>query len=377
MKKNVLQLLVVLMLALSLSGCGCEHEWVEANCVTPKTCSLCQETEGEALGHEYDKWDVINDEKMSHACVNCDAAETREIDRETVLNDQIPGSWDSEYVRKEDNRLDFDGYRYTFYEDHTFVWSSNAGESVEGEWNYLDYVDGVSQGYIVELMSEVNGEEQVALLVAEDQYVIFELAQGEYETYYPRAENVEPVKEKIGDAPVGPRDDHFVICEIETFENSVDDTILYTAARLVGAKIPKGNVERQVSEDFISYNVSSKGTSLMHIAFVDSTGEFIWEEDARNEIALIYVAVEPEQRESTLTKLALICLMRECDGNLTPKEAEQILLDLQDGLELMAEGRMQTDGSIIGVQKNDVRYWVDASDEAFFAISKNPLGDIL
>ena len=29
----------------------CEHEWVEANCETPKTCSLCEATEGEALGH--------------------------------------------------------------------------------------------------------------------------------------------------------------------------------------------------------------------------------------------------------------------------------------------------------------------------------------
>ncbi len=32
---------------------NCEHEWVDADCVTPKTCSKCSETEGEALGHTW------------------------------------------------------------------------------------------------------------------------------------------------------------------------------------------------------------------------------------------------------------------------------------------------------------------------------------
>ena len=31
---------------------ACEHEWSEANCLAPKTCSKCGSTEGEALGHE-------------------------------------------------------------------------------------------------------------------------------------------------------------------------------------------------------------------------------------------------------------------------------------------------------------------------------------
>lgn len=31
----------------------CEHEWADANCTTPKTCKLCGETEGKALGHSY------------------------------------------------------------------------------------------------------------------------------------------------------------------------------------------------------------------------------------------------------------------------------------------------------------------------------------
>ena len=31
----------------------CDHEWTEATCTTPKTCSICGVTEGEALGHDW------------------------------------------------------------------------------------------------------------------------------------------------------------------------------------------------------------------------------------------------------------------------------------------------------------------------------------
>ena len=51
--KKIGILLLTLVCLLALAGCGCEHEWVEADCVTPKTCSLCGETEGEALGHTW------------------------------------------------------------------------------------------------------------------------------------------------------------------------------------------------------------------------------------------------------------------------------------------------------------------------------------
>ena len=31
----------------------CDHVWVDADCTTPKTCSVCGATEGEAMGHSY------------------------------------------------------------------------------------------------------------------------------------------------------------------------------------------------------------------------------------------------------------------------------------------------------------------------------------
>ena len=42
---------LIFLLAMLLTGCGCEHEWADATCLASKTCKRCQETEGEALGH--------------------------------------------------------------------------------------------------------------------------------------------------------------------------------------------------------------------------------------------------------------------------------------------------------------------------------------
>jgi hypothetical protein len=53
MKKQITRIVLMLLCVLLLSGCACSHEWTEADCLTPKTCSKCQETEGEALGHQW------------------------------------------------------------------------------------------------------------------------------------------------------------------------------------------------------------------------------------------------------------------------------------------------------------------------------------
>ena len=65
MKKKVAILALALVLVLALTGCACKHEWVEANCVTPKTCSKCQEVEGEALGHTWVDADCVTPKTCS------------------------------------------------------------------------------------------------------------------------------------------------------------------------------------------------------------------------------------------------------------------------------------------------------------------------
>lgn len=52
MKRTILVILVV-ALAFCLTACGCEHEWNEATCTTPKTCKLCEATEGEVKAHQW------------------------------------------------------------------------------------------------------------------------------------------------------------------------------------------------------------------------------------------------------------------------------------------------------------------------------------
>ena len=37
---------------LDITNLSCEHSWLDATCTEPKTCELCGETEGEALGHD-------------------------------------------------------------------------------------------------------------------------------------------------------------------------------------------------------------------------------------------------------------------------------------------------------------------------------------
>ncbi len=44
-------ILLATVLALTMCNRDCDHEWNQATCVLSKTCSLCGETEGEALGH--------------------------------------------------------------------------------------------------------------------------------------------------------------------------------------------------------------------------------------------------------------------------------------------------------------------------------------
>ncbi len=80
MKKKVALLLLVVLSMLVLAGCACEHEWVDANCTAPKTCSLCEETEGAPLGHSW-------------LAATCAAPKTCETCGETT-GDALPHTFD-------------------------------------------------------------------------------------------------------------------------------------------------------------------------------------------------------------------------------------------------------------------------------------------
>lgn len=51
--KKLRMMTLLLMMCLLLASCCISHEWADAACTTPKTCTKCGETEGEALGHDW------------------------------------------------------------------------------------------------------------------------------------------------------------------------------------------------------------------------------------------------------------------------------------------------------------------------------------
>ena len=53
MKQRLLPIILVMALVCSMSACGCKHEWKEATCTSPKTCKLCEATEGDVIAHEW------------------------------------------------------------------------------------------------------------------------------------------------------------------------------------------------------------------------------------------------------------------------------------------------------------------------------------
>ncbi len=68
MKKLILLLLALFLLVpvICLTSCDdeksgeeCTHTWADATCTTPKTCTKCHKTEGEALGHDYGEFVTV------------------------------------------------------------------------------------------------------------------------------------------------------------------------------------------------------------------------------------------------------------------------------------------------------------------------------
>lgn len=79
MKRAFLITALAVFLALCLSACGCRHEWQEATCETPKTCSVCGDAEGEPLPHTPGEWmlqglDYLNaKDYLARKCTVCGA----------------------------------------------------------------------------------------------------------------------------------------------------------------------------------------------------------------------------------------------------------------------------------------------------------------
>lgn len=77
-KKSML-CVVSLLLVLTLTGCGCEHEWSEATCTTAKVCSKCEKQEGEPLGHSWNEA-TCTEPKTCTTCKEIEGSELGHIE---------------------------------------------------------------------------------------------------------------------------------------------------------------------------------------------------------------------------------------------------------------------------------------------------------
>ena len=61
------------------------HEWLDATCTAPKTCPVCEETEGTVLGHDWSEWSTtveptyITEGTESRTCGRCRETEERPV----------------------------------------------------------------------------------------------------------------------------------------------------------------------------------------------------------------------------------------------------------------------------------------------------------
>lgn len=76
--KKIGILIIALALLLVLSACGCEHEWKDAACGLPKTCTLCGEVEGEPGDHTWQ--DATCDAPKT--CTLCGATEGEKLEHQ-------------------------------------------------------------------------------------------------------------------------------------------------------------------------------------------------------------------------------------------------------------------------------------------------------
>ena len=66
MKRKLFYGLMLISMGTMLTGCHMKHEWADATCTEPKTCTVGGETEGEALGHQ---WVDATCEEAKHCSV--------------------------------------------------------------------------------------------------------------------------------------------------------------------------------------------------------------------------------------------------------------------------------------------------------------------
>lgn len=199
MKRTVLKMGIMLLVCCLLAGCGaepeCQHQWTEADCLNAKSCTLCGQTEGEALGHDWQEascakaghcsrcgeergealehslggW-ILGDGDMYRICSVCESEEHEALDYEAFAMQAIPGHWhifrcieNDEYFFAEEQPTDRPDMEIIFNEDGSFIARGFESGNGEGSWNFdrAEYHQSVKEHELY-LRMEMDGSEAFA-----------------------------------------------------------------------------------------------------------------------------------------------------------------------------------------------------------------------
>lgn len=185
MKKRILMITLVLVLALALSACGCKHEtWNDADCVNPKTCAECGETEGAPLGHTWQAAScdapktcevcaATEGEALGHSWsdATCDAPKTCAIcaatEGERIITDsrfttaataEIQGTWVCEFTATGEN-MGIEGFEGEFGCLINMVFGNDGTMSMSfGPKDEAEFNDAFRQYLVDTLYAELKAE---------------------------------------------------------------------------------------------------------------------------------------------------------------------------------------------------------------------------
>ena len=168
--KNRVWLVLPVLLAFLLSGCSCTHEWTQADCLNPQTCTKCEEIgepalghdwfaatcdqpetctrcgeiQGTPLGHSFGEW-TLGETDMTHSCIRCGLAETAELDRGLQLETLLPGLWEFYGLYQGENfysaySFNVPGDFFTFGSGRTITGMLDQ-EPFSSTWEFLEYLE--------------------------------------------------------------------------------------------------------------------------------------------------------------------------------------------------------------------------------------------
>ena len=200
MKSKSFLVAFIFLLSLTLAGCTCSHEWTDADCVNPQTCTKCSEigapatghnwntatctlpetcsncgaTQGEPAAHIYGEW-IFNSNDMERTCSICGHIETTEINRELYLESLLPGYWDFFGMYTDAGytpaaKLEVSGIGFHFNTDRTstfhvpetgtqqVTWSFDSYKQEDGADSYYFTLTGETQTYPMCLRHNRSGD---------------------------------------------------------------------------------------------------------------------------------------------------------------------------------------------------------------------------